>query len=77
MEAFCNESVGNGDRMRRRRQGLLPDILVEPLIGPEMRVVTDRTLFELKQINLVFICMYLLPDEVQWRSGEIGKVGMG
>lgn len=42
-----------GDRTRRRKQGLLPDILVEMASVLGARVVDGRTLFELKQLNCV------------------------
>ena len=51
--AYCDRLVGTGDKRRRRRQGLLPDLLVEPAIDHRARVVQGRVLFELKQINLV------------------------
>jgi hypothetical protein len=37
----------------RRRQGLVPDIRIKPHEVVKYRVVTEDTLFELKQINLV------------------------
>ena len=49
--------VGTGDKQRRRRQGLLPDFLLEMASAVSARVggasARPRTLFELKQLNCV------------------------
>ena len=44
---------GAGDRRRRNRQWVVPDMLVEPAVDATLQVVGQRTLFELKQINFV------------------------
>ena len=50
---YADQSEGTGDKRRRRKQGLVPDLLVEPCEVAGTRVVHARTLFELKQLNLV------------------------
>ena len=55
--AFLDHMVGIGDKKRRRRQGLLPDFLLEMASAVSARVggasASPRTLFELKQLNCV------------------------
>ena len=55
--AFLDHMVGLGDKKRRRRQGLLPDFLLEMASAVSARVggasASPRTLFELKQLNCV------------------------
>jgi hypothetical protein len=52
-----NEKCGKGDRQRRRRQGVVPDLLLESAINSLASIVSTRTLFELKQIN--FLVQYV------------------
>jgi hypothetical protein len=72
-----DQKCGEGDRRRRRRQGLIPDLLVEDPVNHLMSVVRGRrTLFELKQIN--FLAQYTqknirdkLSHAVQTRAGRV------
>ena len=48
---------GEGDRQRRRRQGVVPDLLLESAVNSLASIVGTRTLFELKQIN--FLVQYV------------------
>ena len=52
-----DEACGKGDRQRRRRQGIVPDLLLESAINSLASIVNTRTLFELKQIN--FLVQYV------------------
>ena len=76
--AFLDQRVGLGDKARRRLQGLLPDILVEMASASSARVTEGRTLFELKQINLVGTYFQLQVDAkehhaVEERAGHVHK----
>jgi len=53
-----NKKCAEGDRKRRRRQGVVPDLLLENAVNHLASIVSTRTLFELKQINF-------LPQYVQ------------
>ena len=50
---WANRLCGTGDRRRRNRQGVVPDLLIESAVDAMLQVVRKRTLFELKQINFV------------------------
>ena len=52
-----DEKCGEGDRQRRRRQGVVPDLLLESAVNSLASIVGTRTLFELKQIN--FLVQYV------------------
>ena len=54
---WANQMCGAGDRRRRNRQGVVPDLLIECAVDAALQVVGKRTLFELKQIN--FVAAYL------------------
>ena len=76
--AFLDHLVGLGDQSRRRKQGLLPDFLVEMASASSARVAEGRTLFELKQINLVSTYFQVQVDEkehhaVEERAGHVHK----
>ena len=72
-----DQKCGEGDRRRRRRQGVLPDLLVEDAVNYLISVVRGRrTLFELKQIN--FLAQYTQKNirdkpahAVQVRAGRV------
>ena len=50
---WASQMCGAGDRRRRNRQWVVPDMLVEPAVDATLQVVGQLTLFELKQINFV------------------------
>jgi hypothetical protein len=73
-----NQTGGVGDRRRRLRQGVIPDLLLEKMVNHMAAVVESRTLFELKQIN--FLPQYTqkgMPDEkghaVETRAKTVNK----
>ena len=53
IRTWGSEQCGEGDRRRRRRQGVVPDMLIESAVNDMTTVVGARTLFELKQINFL------------------------
>jgi hypothetical protein len=73
---WANREQGEGDRRRRRRQGVVPDLLVENAVGRYVAIVAARTLFELKQVN--FLPQYTLQctahrerHAVETRAGRV------
>ena len=69
---WANQLCGTGDRRRRNRQGVVPDLLIESAVDAMLQVVGKRTLFELKQIN--FVAAYKQKAVAQPGEGHAVKV---
>ena len=57
--SWADQMCGVGDRRRRNRQGVVPDLLVETAVDAALQVVGKRTLIE--QIN--FVAAYMQRAE--------------